>query len=163
MLIRGDNIWRSVCVRVIVKRWRPAGRHFKPLNPACTCVSEDHAHAAISHSSARLPPPILKCQNDVPWTRREDTTAGCSPAAWVCTRWDAFHRVCVSTAFLWFSGIKTSRISEERGHQAHQSDAKCCRQWPLTHQIRNRCLVKQKLMSLCKWAFVSLDASGVSL
>ncbi len=62
-----------------MKRWQ-SGRHFKPLNPphlsVCVCVSGDHAHAAISHSSARLSLPLLKCQSDVPWTRREDMTAG---------------------------------------------------------------------------------------
>lgn len=53
----------------------------------CVCVSGDHTHAAISHSSARLSLPLLKCQSDVPWTRREDMTAGCSPAACVSARW----------------------------------------------------------------------------
>lgn len=52
----------------------------------CVCVSGDHTHAAISHSSARLSLPLLKCQSDVPWTRREDMTAGCSPAACVSAR-----------------------------------------------------------------------------
>lgn len=53
----------------------------------CLCVSGDHAHAAISHSSARLSLPLLKCQSDVPWTRREDVTAGCSPAVCVSAHW----------------------------------------------------------------------------
>lgn len=142
---------------------------FQTLAIQHACVSEDHAHAAISHSSARLSPALLKCQNDVPWTRREDVTAGCSPAASACAcphavllLTDSVCRKHCSVSDKKITRITISRINGLRwtvfgsaGHSCRRpirfklypsalTQAGC--QWPLTHWKRNRSLTVEILI-----------------
>lgn len=117
MLMKRDHIWRTihVCVHLCDREEIADKPPFQSTKFCCLCVcvwrsrSCRHFRLLCRAVCVCMCVRLLKCQSDVPWTRRCQMTAGCSPAARVRLRvclhawmYLLLHRQC---AWLHFKGL----------------------------------------------------------